>query len=195
MKEIRENEIAESNEIIQLITRAYNDTCKSVISRLFQGIAKSRDNTTTYIKERWERELNDKITCEQWDNMCDAVFSTSCSMYWREFCWKNLVRFFVTPKMKTYSITTVQTCWRKCGKDEANHYHIFWSCPGLRPFWDNIVKTIPRILGQQIPLPFTTLYLGDLPDGMAENDRYLLKIMSAAAKKSNHSQLTSKSFC
>lgn len=93
MKEIRENEIAESNEIIQLITRAYNDTCKSVISRLFQGIAKSRDNTTTYIKERWERELNDKITCEQWDNMCDAVFSTSCSIYWREFSnWLEVIK-------------------------------------------------------------------------------------------------------
>ena len=115
--------------------------------------------------------------------MCGNAFSTSCFTYWREFCWKNLVRFFATPKIKTYSVTTVHTCWRKCGNDEANHYHIFWSCPGLWPFWNDIVKIIQQILGQHIPLPFTTLFLSDLPDGMAKNDKYLLRIMSAAAKK------------
>ncbi len=80
-------------------------------------------------------------------------------------------------------MSTAHTCWRNCGDNEADHHHIFWSCPKLRPFWENILRVMQCILGQQIPLTFTTLYLGDLPEAITGNDRYLLKILTVAAKK------------
>ena len=44
-------------------------------------------------------------------------------------------------------------------------------------------RTMQCILGHQIPLTCTTLYLGDLPEGITGNNRYLLKILTTAAKK------------
>ena len=115
--------------------------------------------------------------------MCVSAFATSSSMYWREFCWKNLVRFFVTPKMKTYLGPSAHTCWRNCGNDAANHHHVFWSCPKIQAFWEDIQRTIQHILGLQIPPTCTTLYLGNLSDEITQSDKYLLRILTTAAKK------------
>lgn len=64
---------------------------------------------------------------------------TSCSMYWRELDWKNLVLNY--PKMKTYSLSTNHTCWRNCGDDEANHHHTFWSCAKIQLFGECILES------------------------------------------------------
>lgn len=45
------------------------------------------------------------------------------------------------------------------------------------------------ILGREIPFTCRTLYLDDLPEGIAGNDRYLLKIMAVAAKISNNTEM------
>lgn len=115
--------------------------------------------------------------------MCQTASSTSCSMYWREFCWKNLVRFFITPKMTTHFSPMGSACWRSCWDKGVDHHHIFWNCPKIQIFWKNIWEVIQHILGQNIPLKCTTLYLGDLPEGITGHDRYLLKILIASAKK------------
>lgn len=184
LKEIRKNEATtELSGMIQLVVQAYTAGPKSLVSKLYQNITKCRRTTTTYIKQRWEKELNDKISNQEWENMCETIFSTSCSMYWREFGWKNLVRFFVTPKMKARLTPKRSTCWRDCGEEGVGHHHIFWSCPKIQIFWEHIWRIMQHILGQQIPMTCMSLYLGDLPEGMSGNDKYLLKILTVAAKK------------
>lgn len=171
----------QSNEIINLISQTYYKGCKSVISKLYQGILKSRGTSTDYIKGRWERELSSVITSEQWDNMCETAISTSSSAYWREFSWKNLVRFFITPKQQTRGNSS---CWRSCGETVANHTHIFWSCRKLSKFWEDVISKIEQTIGfKSKQRPVITFYLGDLPEELTSNDKYLLKILTAAAKK------------
>ena len=173
----------EPNGIIQLIIQTYNSSTKSIISKLYQGIANGRGTSTSYIKERWEKELHDTITSQQWENICENVFSTTCSAYWREFSWKNLVRYFITPKLKMHITSSNHPCWRDCGVIGANHYHIFWDCLKLKRFWEEIWEIMKQILGIQIPLTCVSLYLGDFPEELPRTDKYLLKILTAAAKK------------
>lgn len=163
------------------MVKAYSGASKSVVSKRYQGIIKSRGTSTTYIKERWEKELNEVITSRQWEKVCETISSTSCSMYWREFCRKSLVHFFITPKMKTYLIAKNHKCWRNCGDDGANHHHIFWSCPKLQLFWVATLRITQQVLGHQIPMTCISLYLGNLPESISGNDR--LKILTVAAKK------------
>lgn len=51
----------EPDGIIQLLTQAYTNSPESVISKLYQKMAKGRRTTTIYIKETQENELNHKI--------------------------------------------------------------------------------------------------------------------------------------
>lgn len=68
-------------------------------------------------------------------------------------CWKNTVRFFVTPIQKQH---------QGSGSEEANHFHIFWDCQVIRTFWKEIHKHIKNVFGVNIPFKCESMYLGDL---------------------------------
>ena len=171
------------NNLILLIAQAYTKGTGRMVSKLYQSITGSRRHTTDYIKVKWEKELNIEITAEQWTNICETQYTTSSSNTWREFCWKNTTRFFITPKLKSRQLRTPQSCWRNCDEEDANHYHVFWGCSQIHGFWKNVLEKIVKILCFPIPLSCSLLYLGDLPDVVTGNDRYLMKIFMAAAKK------------
>lgn len=90
-----------------------------------------------------------------------------------------LVRFWldlITPEMKTYLTETSHICWRKCGGGGANHHHIFWSHSNIQLFWMDTWKIFQQIFKHR------ALYLGDLPEDMTGNDKYLMKILTVAVK-------------
>ena len=58
----------------------------------------------------------------------EFIYSTSCSMYWREFGWNNLAYFFVTPKMKIPYQQNMLV-----GEIAGS-----WSCPKIQIFWESI---------------------------------------------------------
>ena len=65
-----------------------------------------------------------------------------------------------------------------------DHTHIFWKCPKIENFWKTIHEQIQRILGYDFLMDCKTLYLGSLVEGgISDEDRYLVKILLAAAWK------------
>lgn len=109
--------------------------------------------------------------------------STS-SRIWREFNWKNTVRFFITPKIKKGAVSIQQPCWRACGHMDADHTHIFWSCQKLKGYWDKIWRGLQKIIGYEIPKTCKILYLGNLTqDTIQKEDEYLVKVLLSASKK------------
>ena len=111
--------------------------------------------------------------------------NTSSSGLWREFVWKNLIRFFITPKIKQSQGGQPESgqCWRECGNCQADHFHIFWDCSIIQPYWSEITLMINQIIGLNIKQDFCILYLGNLSATVNVLARYLLKIMMAASKK------------
>lgn len=76
------------------------------------------------------------------------------------------------------------TCWRLCGTNNANHYHIFWGCPVIKPFWEQLTEHINNIFAEKIPCKFEAMYLGDiLVDNWTLKDKKLLSMLLAASKK------------
>ncbi len=63
--------------------------------------------------------------------------TTTNSDLWREFNWKNIIRFFITPRIKQFQTGNqiVGECWRKFGNVMADHFHIFWDCNSIRTYW------------------------------------------------------------
>lgn len=99
--------------------------------------------------------------------------------------WKNLIRFFITPKLKSKQLQRQQICSRECGETDVDHSHIFWKCPKLLEFWENTCTVMCQVLGYTIPLKPEVLYLCNFCDGTIHKcDEYLVKIMLIAAKKS-----------
>lgn len=135
------------------------------------------------IKSRWETEGNISISQEKWSEILKQQWKTTNSPIWKEFSWKNIIRYFCTPyQKKAYS--NQSGCWR-CGSEEANHYHIFWSCPDIASFWLCIQQVLETVFSRKIAVCFRILYLVDLDDMEWSNkDKYLLRILLVACKKS-----------
>ena len=95
------------------------------------------------------------------------------------------MRYFITPKMKCKWTNEVKRgqCWRKCGEQMADHFHIFWNCPAIQPYWQEITQALQSIFGNDIDCSFVTIYLGNNVSCLSAPDKYLIKVLLAASKK------------
>ena len=173
-------------DLVQILSEAYKgDTTKQLISKLYWSIQTAKKHSTNYIKIKWEKEAGLTITEEDWSNICDVISTTTSSGLWREFSWKNMIRFFISPKVKSLQTGTPESgnCWRKCNNTMAGHFHVFWYCPIIQRFWQEIISNINTIMGFEIEHKFTDIYLCNISGGLSTPDKYLLKILLVAAKK------------
>ena len=106
-----------NDPILNIFIDAYQSKSnKGVISRIHKGLLSKKSHTTGYVKEKWEREGNLLISEEDWLDICQSQWKCTSSHGWREFGWKCIVRFFITPKTKgtfywrgSYVLETVWT--------------------------------------------------------------------------------------
>lgn len=171
--------------MIQIIINTYKEIKVRIISGLYKKLI-SNKHSTKYIKEKWESEFKIKITDEEWLNMWKTHenHTSTSSRIWREFSWKNLIRFFISPKVKSKQLNKNIPCWRDCGVMNVDHSQIFWKCDKIRRFWKMLYNALLNILGHKSPMSCTVLYLCNLSDeNIRGKDRYLVKVLLTAAKK------------
>lgn len=171
--------------MIKLFISAYkSENIIKTISKIYNYFSKRKSEGSLYIKQRWDKESGNILSEDHWYSICQIQWKTTTSLAWREFSWKNMVRFFLTPKQKSYN-TNNTACWRQCHTTEANHYHIFWSCPSLTEYWKKVHQIIQDSLIITIPLSFDTLYLCNFPHDLDlhPSDARLIPILLAACKK------------
>lgn len=173
-------------DLINIVSDAYKGKVhKKVVSRIYLCLQSNKKMSTSYVKCNWEKEANITLTEDEWLNICEVNSSTTSSGKWREFAWKNIIRFFITPRRKYLQTgrTELGHCWRHCNNVMADHNHIFWCCPVIQHYWSDVVKEINSILGFDIEHNFQTVYLCNLPTDLTSQDKYLLKILLTAGKK------------
>ena len=184
LKEIKFEEPKEQNMIIKIMMNAYEGRKCRVISALYQALGASGSNSTVYVKEKWEKELGVEITEDDWFNVCRVQHSATGSRVWREFGWKNIIRFFITPKIKGRYASGQNSCWRLCGQAEADHTHVFWKCQKMEDYWEGVWSVLREILGYEIPKTCLVLYLGNIPQEEVQGrDKYLVKVLLVASRK------------
>lgn len=168
-----------------LVESCKGNAPKKQISKVYTCLQATRNLSTTYIRQTWEKEADILISEDDWLNICKTAMNTSSSGTWREFIWKNIVRFFISPYVKSKQCKDPDkaVCWRNCGDIKANHFHVFWSCTKITPFWSMVVKEIKSITGLDLLYDFTIVYLGNLPQELTKSEKYLLSILLAGAKK------------
>jgi hypothetical protein len=180
----KEIKVSSMSPLIKIMVQAYkNKKCRE-ISTLYQGLMTSKKTSTLYVKEKWEKGFGEQITEEDWYNICKTQCTATSSRIWREFCWKNIIRFFITPKIRGHFTAEKQPCWRLCGHMDADHEHIFWNCPKIVKYWEDIWSVMKEILKYEIPKTCVVLFLGNLThENTRGEDRYLIKVLLAASKK------------
>uniref|UniRef100_A0A669AV81 Reverse transcriptase domain-containing protein n=1 Tax=Oreochromis niloticus TaxID=8128 RepID=A0A669AV81_ORENI len=142
-----------------------------------------RNNNNNNNRNNNNGNLNYILSCQRMtgDPYVSQHNSTS-SRRWREYGWKNVIRFFITPHIKSKQLKTPQRCWRLCGDWDANHSHVFWKCKHIKPYWESIAVTMKRVLGYEVPCEARVMYFG-IWENVRKEDQYLFKIMLLSSKK------------
>lgn len=121
-----------------------------------------------------------QLSVEEWERICKLKWKTTHSLFVREFAWKGVARIFSIPaQIKHQSYRS--NCWRKCGVDKVNHFHIFGSCISIKQYWYEIHKCLETTFKIQIPLSFEVIYLGLITSDFP--NKYLFRILTIASKK------------
>ncbi len=148
-----------------------------------------RGYSTNYTKAKWEKELGIVIASAEWTNIINTQITTTTSQLWRDFSWKSCNRYLIAPKQKFKQTGEQPKSWRWCDKCVADHTHMFWGCPVLKPFRRGVHSYRQRssdVLSEmEYDIEFTCLsfYLGNMDLNLTKSDRYLLKIHMSASKK------------
>lgn len=169
--------------IIKLFSRAYGEVTPRAVSKLYMCLIELNKDSTVYVKNKWEKELAVDISDEMWYDMWVIHQTTTQSSGWREFSWKNQIRYFITPRIKSKQLKAPQPCWRQCDQIDPDHTHVFWSCSKIQPFWEAVHSVICVVLGYGIPSSCLVLYLGHMGGVVCPRDQYLVKIFLVAGKK------------
>lgn len=104
------------------------------------------------LKRNGEKEIGSVRDDDDWEQLFQKQWKATCSSNWREFGWMD----FSTPAQKKHQNIGTGS-WRLCGNLEANPYHhhyLFWACPKIIPFWQEIHKCLENVFGTQILLEF-----------------------------------------
>ncbi len=99
--EIRYLEKHDPNLVDLFIDVYKNKDNRKLVSKLYLFIQSNKEHSTRKVRLKWEREASLAISEEEWLNIC-SVQATTSSCMWREFCWKNLIRYFITPKLNLF---------------------------------------------------------------------------------------------
>ena len=101
------------------------------------------------------------VSEEEWTIMWRFHWECTSSHKWREYNWKNLnLRYFITHSQKSHYDGISPICWRKCGNQNANHFHAFWDCPVIKDYWKGIHNAVQDIFKDVLPLEIKTMYFG-----------------------------------
>lgn len=108
---------------------------------------------------------------------------------WTEFGWKNLIRCFITPCQISHYDNNPPVCWRNCGYQNPNYYHIFWNCSIIRDYWRKIHNVLEDILKREIPQEIKTIYFEYVPPEWLKRDKYLMTMPLMAGKKESQQEI------
>lgn len=102
--EIKRGISTEGNKVIEVFINAYKCTPVKIVSKLYRGLQKQNGRNSLYVKSKWERELNIELTETDWHAMCTTQQTSTSSKRWRDFGWKNIILFSITPHIKNKQI-------------------------------------------------------------------------------------------
>lgn len=123
------------------------------------------------------------ISKEEWTEMWKLFWKCTHSQKWKEYAWKTIIRYFITPCQKAHFDGASPECWRKCGNQRANHFHILWHCPVIRQYWTDIHNALQDIFKCILPFTFKSVYCCIIPTDWTKNDKCLLGMLLVAGKK------------
>lgn len=124
--------------------------------------------TMDHLRLAWQDDLVRGITKEQWQT-AQTHRSSICARHGL-LQFKIMHRLHWSKQKLNKIFPSVEPSCDRCGLGPATLGHMFWSCPKLSHFWDNIFKTLSHILHRPINKDPLATVLGIMDSSMTESN-------------------------
>lgn len=138
-------------------------TLKSVTKRAIGSIY---DLINTYnptplnlIKMKWETDFDEVIPEETWQKIIKNIFSSSICLRHAVIQFKVVYRLHWSRTRLAKINADIDPICVRCSLAPATLLHMFWTCPRLHSFWQNIFGTFSKMCGKTVePSPYIALF-------------------------------------
>lgn len=123
---------------------------KGGISKVYEFLTDLEGQDRPPFIEKWEIELDTKLKDQQIKRMITGGYNQAWDINTIEMNYKFLVRYYMTPE-RLHKINQAETsmCWRNC-RQKATMLHIWWDCPKISTYWQDIIISIKEITDETI---------------------------------------------
>ncbi|CAH2223710.1 Hypothetical predicted protein [Pelobates cultripes] len=132
---------------------------------------------------QWERELNSTFEPHRWMRAMSLVKKATHCLDHVEAAYKLWLRWYYTPqRLAEIYPGSRATCWR-CNQQEGTLSHIFWYCPALSQYWQQIQDLIKLRVGIDLPPAPEHYLLHMMPPEITAHEASLITHITLAAKQ------------
>lgn len=150
------------------------------IAKIYGGLEGLEVEVPTYI-EKWEQELGKTLTIEQKNTVLRAAQGYARDINTIEMSYKCLARWYLTPiRMQKINREEQSKCWRGCG-EEGTMAHIWWACPKIRLYWQEIRQIISKVTNEEVDDdPWSCLFHVNTKKGKKYKNSLIPQLLNAA---------------
>ncbi|CAH2314807.1 Hypothetical predicted protein [Pelobates cultripes] len=132
---------------------------------------------------QWEIDLQTPITEKQWSSITSSTRKLIKSAPLIEQHQKTIYRWYMVPlRIHKLYPTASPTCWR-CKQEKGSVLHIWWKCPRLIRYWEDIRKIIADTTTIHLPFDPKTFLLLDISREIPTQTRKLMYHVLLTAQK------------
>lgn len=104
--------------------------------------------------------LATNITPEDWNSCINNIITMYKELGNKFIQLKIICRWHRTPQqLHIWKLIPSDTCWR-CNETGASIFHILWTCPALKYWWENILQILHELLSKKFTVSAKTIILG-----------------------------------
>lgn len=169
LRDILGEDFTKPPEILALTHMINAKSPAHIVSKLYQLCMAHRAHTYTKARLSWQRDLQQNVDDKTWTYCCASIGRVSLIDRHRLLHFKYLNRTYHNPeRLHRFGLRDSPACER-CSCQNADFYHLAWTCPEIHKFWNAIFKELGEITEQGLtPDPLTALlgYTKQIPKGI-----------------------------
>lgn len=141
-----------------------NSNAKGLIARMYGYINNINPHSTEHLKRAWDNDLGVTMTKYDWEAVLDLIHTSSTSALHGLIQLKVVHRVHLTQARLARIYPNVEPFCPRCRGQPADLIHMFWLCPKLSSFWQDIFKAFSEMFGTQFnPNPISAVF-GLIPE-------------------------------
>lgn len=120
------------------------------LSSLYLYLTVAYDTKLTRSLDRWRVDIP-ALDEEKWEECVTTFIPSMIAAKDRFIQLKFLHRAYYTPQRLSRTYSQLDPKCTRCSIEVGTFWHVVWSCPKIRLYWEAIIVTLSDICGVSIP--------------------------------------------